>query len=282
MGRYFFIILVVLLSFRPQVLLAETYQLSMLPRYSSEEILERITPLAKYLSAGVQVEAYLTSNFDQYLKGLTSGAIEVGYQNPYIYALASKSHEVVAMAVKGSSGDKFRGIIIVRAGSDIHSVEDLKGKVVSYVGATSAGGFLSQKLTLIRSGIDVNKEIELVEAVENKQENVIFAVYSGDADAGFIRESALNRVSKFVPPGAISVIKRTAWLPNWALSVKRSMPDEFKSQLKKKLLQLKKGHPVLKALKVDRLRPADDAEYDSVRQAAGLETEQQDQQDKQE
>ncbi len=242
----------------------------MLPRYSSEEILKRISPLANHLSASTKVEPYLTSNFDQYLKGLQNGTIEVGYQNPYIYTLASNEHEVIAMAVKGASGDKFRGIIIVRAGSQIGSVDELRGKRVSFVGRTSAGGFLSQKLTLMEAGIDIDKDIELMEAVENKQENVIFAVYSGDADAGFIRESALGRVKKFVPPSAITVIKRTAWLPNWALSVKRSLPESFKKLIKQKLSQIQKNHPVLRALKVDSLRPADDTEYNPVRQAAGL------------
>lgn len=259
-----------LLFFWTSLVMAETYQLSMLPRYSSEEILKRISPLANHLSGSAKVEPYLTSNFDQYLKGLQSGTIEVGYQNPYIYTLASNEHEVIGMAVKGESGDKFRGIIIVRAGSQIGSVDELKGKRVSFVGPTSAGGFLSQKLSLMQAGLDVEKDLELIEAVENKQENVIFAVYSGDADAGFIRESALGRVQKFVPPSAITVIKRTAWLPNWALSVKRSLPKQFKNLMRQKLSKLQKGHPVLKALKVDSLRPADDSEYNPVRQAAGL------------
>lgn len=263
-------ITIILLFFVSLQASAETYQLSMLPRYSSEEILKRISPLASHLSGSAQVEPYLTSNFDQYLKGLQSGTIDIGYQNPYIYTLASGSHEVIAMAVKGKSGDKFRGIIIVRAGSQIGSLDELKGKRISYVGATSAGGFLSQKLTLMEAGIDVDKDVELIEAVENKQENVIFSVYSGDADAGFIRESALGRVKKFVPSSAIMVIKRTAWLPNWALSVKRSLPESYKKELKQKLSQLSKDHPVLEALKIESLRVANDSEYNPVRRAAGL------------
>ncbi len=259
-----------LLFFWASLVLAETYQLSILPRYSSEEILKRISPLASHLSGSTKVEPYLTSNFDQYLKGLQSGTIEIGYQNPYIYTLASKEHQVIAMAVKGGSGDKFRGIIIVRADSQIGSLDELMGKRVSFVGPTSAGGFLSQKLTLMKVGIDAEKDLELIEAAENKQENVIFSVYSGDADAGFIRESALGRVQKFVPPSAITVIRRTAWLPNWALSVKGTLPQQFKTLMKQKLSKLQKGHPVLKTLKIDSLRPADDSEYDPVRQAAGL------------
>ncbi len=274
MNRFLFVIFAtLLLFFKPQAMSAETYQFSMLPRYSSEEILKRITPLAKHLTTDIQIEPYLTTNFDQYLKSLQNGVIEIGYQNPYIYTLASKDHEVIAMAVKGQAGDKFRGIIISRPDNRIGSLEELKGKTISYVGPTSAGGFLSQKLTLMQAGIDVEKDMELTIAVENKQENVIFAVYSGDADAGFIRESALNRVQNFVPTNAITVVKRTAWLPNWALSVKRSLPDDVKRKIKEKLAQLKKGHPALKALKIDSLRPAVDAEYDPVRRAAGIELE---------
>lgn len=260
---------------------AETYQLSMLPRYSSEEILARISPLAKYLSDEVKVEPYLTDNFNRYLGSLKNQTIEIGYQNPYIYVLASGAHEVIAMAKKGKDGDKFRGIIITRPDSDIVELSDLKGKSVAHVGSTSAGGFLSQKLTLQQAGIDVAKDLTLVESAENKQENVILAVFTGDVDAGFIRESALEMGLQFIPPGAIKTLAQTQWLPNWALSVKRSLPAETKEKIKSKLLTLEKDHPVLQALKIDGFRAAEDVEYNSIRVAAGLDPVQEDIQDSQ-
>jgi len=252
---------------------AETYQLSMLPRYSSEEINRRISPLARYLSkkAGVTIEPIIINNFAQYEKKLKNGVIEVGYENPYIYVLVSQTHEVLAMAIKDQGGDKFRGIIIVRAGSDIVSVNDLKNRRISIVGRTSAGGYLSQKLTLMQNGLDVENDCQVSEAVDNKQENVILSVYTGDADAGFIRESALNRIDKFVPASKIKVINRSAWLPNWALSVKRSLPEEKKKAIKKALIDLNANNPVIKALKIDGFRTATDEEYDTVRQASGME-----------
>ena len=255
-----------------ETLVAETYQLSMLPRYSSEEINRRISPLAKYLSkkAGVTIEPVIISNFTQYEKNLKTGAIEIGYENPYIYVLVSQTHEVLAMALKGKGGDKFRGIIIVRSDSDIVSVNDLKDRRISIVGRTSAGGYLSQKLTLMQNGLDVEKDCQVSEAIDNKQENVIFSVYTGDVEAGFIRESALHMADKFVPSSMIKVINRSAWLPNWALSVKRSLPEEKKKAIKKALIDLKKNNPVIKALKITNFRAAADEEYDSVRQASGI------------
>ncbi len=251
---------------------AADYKLSMLPRYSTEEINARIIPLAKYLSdqTGLVIVPTLTSTFDQYIKQLSSGTIDIGFQNPYIYVLASKAHEVVAMAIKGTNRDKFRGFIITSSSSPLHTLEDLRGKKISIVGYTSAGGYLSQKLTMLDHGIDVDKECILEEAPENKQENVIFSVYTGDVDAGFVRESALNKAQAFVPASALTVMEGTAWLPNWAISVSRDMPQEDKAKIAQAIQALQDGAPALKALKVNKFRVAHDSEYNIVRRAAEL------------
>ncbi len=251
---------------------AANYQLSMLPRYSTEEIYNRITPLVNYLKdkTGLNITSTLTSTFDQYTKQLQNGRISIGFENPYIYVLASKSHEAVAMAIKGADGDKFRGIIITKTDSPIHSLADLKGKRISIVGYSSAGGYLSQRLTLLEKGIDVNKDCQVEEAPENKQENVVFSVFTGDVDAGFIRESALSRMEQFVPMGTIRVLARTAWLPNWALSVRRTIATQDKEKIIQAVRSIPKDSPVLKALHIKGFRPASDQDYDPIREAAGI------------
>lgn len=248
------------------------YRLSMLPRYSAEEIHRRITPLARYLSnkTGLEVEVVLTSSFAQYQKKLHSGAIDIGFENPYIYVLSSDTHDVMAMAVKGTDGDRFRGIIISRADSPLEKLEDLKGRSIAIVGHTSGGGYLSQKLTLLEAGIDMDRDCRIEEVVENKQENVIFSVFTGDAEAGLIRESALHMVDAYVPPRAIRVLAHTAWLPNWALSVRRTMPVKDREAIRHALMELKEGDAVLQALKIRSFRPATDSEYDPVRRAVGM------------
>lgn len=250
----------------------DAYQLSMLPRYSSEEINRRISPLADYLAqkTGVPIEAVITSDFSQYEKRLKSGSIQMGYENPYVYTLVSGTHEAVAMAEKGKDRDKFRGIIIARQDSGISELEDLRGKTIGIVGFTSAGGYLSQKLSLSEIGIDVANECTVSEAVDNKQENVILSVYTGEVDAGFIRESALHQVDNYIPAAQIKVVAASAWLPNWAFSVDRGLPENLKRNIQAALLELTPGHPVIKALKIDRFRAAGDTDYDVVRRASGM------------
>jgi phosphate/phosphite/phosphonate ABC transporter binding protein len=251
---------------------ASGYSLSMLPRYSTEEIHARVKALADYLSSktGLPIKGVVTSSFDKYVKKVESGAIDIGFANPYIYVLTSKEHEVIAIAEKGRDNDKFRGIVVVPTNSDIRDFTDLKGKTIAIVGFRSAGGYLSQKLTLQEKGIDVKKDCKLEIAPENKQENVALAVFTGDADAGFMRESALNQLEGMVPPGAIQVMASTAWLPNWALSVSRQMPEQDKLKIIEAIKELDRDNDVYKTLKIKGFRMAEDKEYDPVRKAAGL------------
>lgn len=250
---------------------AEDYKLSMLPRYFPKRIRSMIDPLAEYLSekTSFAIKPVLTKDFTEYENSIKSGDIAIGYQNPLVYAKVSKVHEVLAMAIKGTGGDKFRGIVIARPDSGIESIRDLRNKKIMIVGKTSAGGFLSQKITLSENGINTERDCVLEEASDNKQENVIISVSIGDVDAGFIRESALHVADKYIRPGSIMVVSNCAWLPNWAFSVNRNLPDEVKNKIKDAVLQLKREGHVLKAMKLEGFRPANDSRYDILRKLLG-------------
>jgi phosphonate transport system substrate-binding protein len=253
----------------PSLCVAVEYQFAMLPRYFPEHLTKMMTPLAEHLTTqtGEKIEAVLTDDFSDYEKKVNAGKIAIGYQNPLVYVNVAKTHEVLAMAIKGKDGDKFRGIIITRPDSDIKSLADLKGKLVMIVGETSAGGYLSQKLTLSDAGIDIS-DITLDVAADNRQENVIISVSVGDVDAGFIRESAFHMADKYILPNSIKTIAETAWLPNWAFSINRNMDPSLKSKVSQAVLNLQENDPVLKALGLRSFRKADDSEYDVMRKLA--------------
>lgn len=250
----------------PILAMAAEYRFSMLPRYFPERLTKMMTPLADYLGeqTGEKVEISLTDDFADYEKRVNRGDIAIGYQNPLVYVNVSERHEVVAMAVKGKDGDKFRGIVIARPDSGIESLSDLRGKAVMIVGETSAGGYLSQKLSLTEQGIDIT-EMSVEVAADNRQENVIISVSVGDVDAGFIRESAFTAADKYIVPGSIETIAETAWLPNWALSMDRALNPAFRAKVRQAVLDLKEGGSILNALGLRGFRPAGDNEYDVMR-----------------
>jgi phosphonate transport system substrate-binding protein len=246
---------------------AQEYKLSMLPSFFPEKLTAMITPLSAYLSVetGNTIVPVLTENFASYQNQIKDGTIPIGYENPMVYVNVSGTHEVLATAVKGKGGDKFWGIIITRPDSDITKISDLKGKKVLIVGKNSAGGFLSQKLTLKQNGLDVERDCQLTVAADNSQENVIIGVSIGDVDAGFIRASALHKADEFIMPGSIKVVSETAWLPNWAFSVARDMAQEDKDAILSALLKLTPDSTVMKAMGLKSFKASSDADYDIMR-----------------
>lgn len=246
----------------------QPYVLSMLPLFSATEIQSRTTPLAEYLSreTGHPFEVEVKGDYALFTEGMEKG-IDIAFTNPVFYATASDHHEVIAMASKGQSGTKFRGMIVTRADSSIQRPIDLIGKRVGYNGPRAGAAYLSQRLSLLEHGVDTKRDLTLIKPVNNKQENTLLSVYAGDLDAGFVRESALTTVERFVPANQLRILMKTAWIPQWALSVSRSMPADQKEEIRLAISKLTPGHPVLTALKVGALKSARDSDYDAVRTA---------------
>ena len=246
---------------------ADSYKLSMLPRYFPERLTAMMTPLTEYLakSTGQDIELLLTKNFEDYAARVKSGEVAIGYENPVVFVNVSDRHEALAIAVAGEDGTRFRGIVIARPDSGIKSLADLAGKEILMVGETSAGGFLSQKASLKKAGIPVDG-IKFHQAADNRQENVIIGVSIGDADAGFIRESALHVADKYIQPGSVTTIVETEWLPNWAFSVDRGLPDDLKASLQQAVTALSADDPVMKAIGMTGFEKTDDSAYDALRE----------------
>lgn len=262
-------VLLYLIFISPSLGMADDgYTFSMLPRFFPEKIKSMTAPLVNYLSneLQMQIKPIMIKDFTEYENRLKKGEIEIGYENPVVYTLVSKKHEVIAMAVKDMGGDRFRGIIITQPDSDIQTVSDLRHKKVMIVGETAAAGLLSQKLTLIKNGIDLERDCQVEIATNNKQENVIISVSIGDVDAGFIRESALHIADQYIQPNTIKVVATCEWLPNWALSVNRNLPKAKKVAIRTALMSLRQNSSVLKAMGVIKFKPATDHEYDVIRE----------------
>ncbi|WP_027360623.1 phosphate/phosphite/phosphonate ABC transporter substrate-binding protein [Desulforegula conservatrix] len=257
-------IFIILALVVPDNLKAEdTYRFSMMPQFYPERIARMTEPLVKYLEKGCsrKITPVMTMNNSDYEASIRKGDVEIAYQNPMIYNSISDVHEAVVVGVSPDGGDKYRGLVIVPSNSPVTALSELKGKTVMIVGKNTGGGYFSPKISLLDAGVDIEKDVELVTAADNKQENVIIAVSLGDVDAGFIRESAFHAADAFIKPDSVRILAPCAWLPGWALSVKRSLPQTEKTRIKNLLINLPSDSPVIKALDLKGFREADDSVY---------------------
>ncbi|WP_446011908.1 phosphate/phosphite/phosphonate ABC transporter substrate-binding protein [Candidatus Electrothrix sp.] len=245
----------------------EKYLLSMPPLFSDEEMRAMLHPLAMRLGeeTGNNIEVLLSKNIDKYTAEVLHGNIVIGYESPAVYVSISNVHEAIASTVVKQHDSLSKGLIITRPESGISELTDLQGKKIMIVSRTSTGGFLSQKITLQEKNIDVEQDCQLHEATDQREENVIISVSIGDVDAGFISEYALHKADQYIAPGSITAVATTAPLPNWVISVSRTMPQVQKDDLREALLRLSSEDPAIKALGISAFTSASDADYDIIR-----------------
>lgn len=248
----------------------DVIKVAILPLYSAITLFDRFDPLMRYLSRrlGMEFKLVIPKDFEDFFSVVEKGEADFSYSNPYIYIqLANKGRlNAFVNTVTEESGDIFRGIIITHRDSAILAPADLKGRDVMVVSYRSAGGFLAQKMLLSESGIDVFRDLKLREG--NRQEEVILSVYRQQADAGFVRESALDVLRNEIDMDRIRIVATTPYIPNWPFAATVRAQPELVTLVEKSLVELSDPR-VLAAAKVRGFKRAANEDFDDLRKWIG-------------
>jgi phosphate/phosphite/phosphonate ABC transporter binding protein len=245
---------------------AKGVRVAILPLYSAITLYDRFDPLMRYLTkrTGREFKLVIPRDFEHFFSIIERGDADFSYSNPYIYIQLANRGLLTAFAntVLEESGDIFRGIIIVHRDSPIRTVADLKDRDVMVVSFRSAGGFLAQQLFLAESGIDVLRDLKLREG--KRQEEVILNVYRRTADAGFVRESALDVLSEEIDLGRIRVLARTPYIPNWPFAATKRADKDLTLLVQQSLIGLA-DPKVLAAARIRGFKTAANNDFDDLR-----------------
>jgi ABC-type phosphate/phosphonate transport system substrate-binding protein len=224
-----------------------SYTIAILPQYSDEVLTEKYQAMTDYLSAktGAEFTLVFADSFEDHAAKVNSGEFDFALQNPVVYSKVAGSTELVAQELKtphyGGPRDKFRGVIFTRRVDGVPlmpTLPDIAGKRVSVVSYISAGGYISQMMTLDDRGIDIST-VTFFEAVGNEQENVLRDVYEGRADVGFVRATTWGMLdNELENPDDLMIIAETEWLPNWAFTAKAGIDPELIKVVKAALFEL--------------------------------------------
>ncbi|MGM0540475.1 MAG: phosphate/phosphite/phosphonate ABC transporter substrate-binding protein [Thermodesulfobacteriota bacterium] len=235
---------------------AGTLKLGLLPLYSAITLHEMFQPLAKYLGQELDrdVRLVIPRDFEEFVHLVRQGEVDFTFQNPYVHLLLARDGHLQPLVLTISPEPEeprpeFRGVILTRKDSDIRQIQDLTGKKIMIVSFKSAGGYWFQNVHLRQElGVDISQAAELVEG--KKHENVILALYRGEADAGFVREAVLPLAWDLVDMDKIKVLERTRYHPNWPLSAVRHVPEDLAEQAQQALLDLQ-GNELLREARIE-------------------------------
>jgi len=157
------------------------------------------------------VEAYTYPELEEATAGKH---LDFVLTNPGHYVLLSKriglTSPLATLAINdhGHPSTNFGGVIFSHTDqTDIHSLNDIKGKTVAATSTESLGGYQMQAYELSLNGITFPNEVRLM-TTGMPHDNVVKAVLSGRAEVGFVRTGVLEHMVNEgkIDPSQIKII----------------------------------------------------------------------------
>lgn len=258
---------------------ADTITYAYVPQYFHRVSFERHHPLIEYLKreTGLPIRQVFPDSFDDYIKMVGQGKIDISFANPFIYTKVAKRYGVQAFAriIELDGRDSFRGQIICRSDNkEIGSIEECKGKRWVAVDASSAGGYLYALGLFFDHGIQKADfgQISFVPGPGGQQEKVVLAVYNGRYDIGSVREGTLDLMADKIDLNLIRVLAYTPYYPGWMYAYRNGLDPETLSIVQKALFKIDcmnpDYRPVCDAAHFSGVIPAQDSDYDVIRELA--------------
>jgi len=255
--------------------------------YRTEGKMEaRYQPLAEYLSSQLKDARVQLLVLDQaeMENAVKQNKLDFVLTNPGFY-LNMRSHSsftgVLATQMTQFNGHVtkgFGGVVFVGAQrNDLARLADLKGQRIAVCGQKILGAYQAQAFEMLQAGVSLPGDAKLIE-LEN-QDEIVNAVLSGRADAGFIRTGMIEQLQAEgkLDPARIKVLNRqtladfpfvasTRLYPEWPFLALPHVNEHTVRKVAAALLALEPGHPAAIAAGIAGFSPP--ADYQSVEQLA--------------
>lgn len=203
------------------------------------------------------------TSYAEVIEGLAGGGIDIGFVGASSYVRARRNGTVRAIlrSVRNRK-DTYKGVVVVRRGSGIKKLKDLRGKKVAFVDIHSTAGYYYPRELLRRAGIDPDNDLEALMA--GGHHKVVAMVASGKADAGACFEGAQ---AELVDPSILSAIARTDPIPGDPVVARAGLGRTLIKQVRSALIELSTlahARPFFTYADIDSFVPAIDSDYDGV------------------
>ena len=264
----------------------DTLNVQFVPTNNDGSMEAKTGPFADYLSEklGMDVEVTLATDYSTIVEAMASGKVDLGIMPPAAYVQARNldaaeallSSQLVAydedteQPLEDTYTSTFKGEVLVKADSDMKSLEDLKGKKIATLSPNSASGYIYPVAEMKDLGIDPLTDCTLTTVNDIPSE--ITAVLNGQQDACFVFQGAryvfASKFSDYDLFKDLKVLYLTEGdIPNDAIAVQLSMDDELKDKIKEVFLNMaddEEGKDAMSLWGHTGYGEGDEAAYDTI------------------
>ncbi len=262
----------------PSVFAEEELVIGLIPEQNVFRQMERYKPLGEYLSdrVGLSVRFTMLSRYGNIIDSFTRGEMDAAFWGSFTGALAISKIGLIPIArplwEDGSS--TYHGLMIVRKGSGIDSVEKMKGKSLSFVDKATTAGYI-YPLYYFKSSGKVNDVGSYFSHIQfsGSHDAAVEAVLSGDVDICAAKNTIFELMVKEDPSIAdkVTIIDRSQKVPSNALGVRADLDPPLLQSLRRALISMERdqrGKKILKGFGAIRFIPTTKEDYAPVTKMA--------------
>lgn len=222
---------------------------------------EKWQPTIDYLSQAIPEHRFHLRpiiNLDEISQAATKKEFDFVLTNPSSFIEIKRLTQAKTLVTlnnkrENTAQTRFGSVIFVRADrEDILSLQDLKGKSIEVVSKLAFGGWRVAWGELLDNGIDPFTDLsEVIYSDSNIQQDVLFDVLNGKADAGVVRTDMIERMAKDKKINlryfrilngkhtkGFPFFHSTALYPEWPFVALPHVPEEISAMLKTKLMSI--------------------------------------------
>ena len=211
------------------------------PKYNPRIMYQLYQPFIDYLNENTscQFEIKLSRVYQDTIDQLGRGEIMIASCGPVSYIKARERYAVrpIVRALSKDGKPYYRGITIVRQGSPVQKLGDLKGKSFAFGQAWSTAGHILPEYYLMKANIrlkDLNHYAFL-----RHHDSVVNAVLKGQFDAGAVKDIIAYQHQK----EGLRFIYISDPIPTVPVVVRADAPKEMIASVKSALLKLRPEDP---------------------------------------
>src|SRR5438132_3312367 len=227
---------------------------------------------------GVPVRVTVASDYAAVVEALRNRTADLAFVHPVGYVLANREAKAMIVVKNLWHGkSSFTSRIFVRKESGIKAVEELRGKTIAFVDPASSSGYTYPMILLIQRGL-----------VKNRDPKTFFreVLFSGGHDAGMrallnghvdaLASFDMAREQYLKDPAErerIVYVAESPEIPEAGIAARAGLDPAIFAKVREALLQIRApvyAGLLLRLYEIDGFAPADDRDYDPVREEVQL------------
>jgi len=254
----------------------QVLRVTTIPEEAAPEQIRKFTPIVAYLEKklGMKVEFTPVTDYPAAVEAMVGKKVDLVWFGGFTFVQARiRSGNKVIPIVQREEDTRFQSVFIAKTDSGIKTLNDLKGKQVSFGSQSSTSGHLMPRSFLLAAKLEPEKDFRRV-AYSGAHDATIASVASGKVDAAALDMTVW---SKFVTENKVNtkevdVFYTTPTFFNYNWAVHADMPVALRERIQKALTDLDpataEGKEILSLNRATRYIPTKADNYQGIEAAA--------------